>query len=147
MVVRLQLMDGTTREYPVAYPQGESYADRRTKCRLRDCEHLECALDCARALISHRRDMMVGVPLVTLLIIGIFIWIPFTDEQGVVFIVLALLVLNIVMVRHLNTSRDTYREQLAELQEYRDSRTVKGVSARQVFETSLHGENREGLEE
>jgi hypothetical protein len=139
MPVRLQLNDGTAREYPVVNPVNGAFPSV-TRCGARDCEHLDCALDLARKLKDRLQSIMWGTVALAIIMIITFFLINFSFGGGIesvrpldLFMVIAPIILILVAFISLRRQLERYNTAVRELEEYTKFQTVNGIPAHQII--------------
>jgi len=138
MPVRLQLDDGTVREYPVVNPTWGG-SPSVTLCGAGDCEHPECALELARKMKEVARKAIIGLSSLEIFIIAGILLLTYPFEHGFAsasrFQLLILLLTSLLLVYGIWYSRgllSRFGPATRDLEEYIQSRTVEGRQARQV---------------
>ncbi|HMA05899.1 MAG TPA: Yip1 family protein, partial [Methanomicrobiales archaeon] len=139
MPVRLQLNDGTVREYPVVNPVKGGFPSI-TKCGAKDCEHLDCALDLARNLKGTFQSLVWGTVALAVLMIIAFLMLNFLFGRGIASVDLPDLLLIIapvilILVVYFSSGKRLERHSAAvkELEEYTGYRTINGIPAHQIL--------------
>ena len=134
MTIRLHLQDGTVKEYL----PGQNAANARMKCGAPDCEHVECVLEERRARSQEMRTLASLIPLGSLILIPLLFFVVLDAS----FLFTAILVAGVIALGDIagivvfwNISRDLGR-QADELREFSEKKTVNGIPARQIHETS-----------
>jgi hypothetical protein len=138
MPVRLQLNDGTVREYPVVNPLKGGFPSV-TRCGGKDCEHLDCALDLARKLKEKFQSIMWGTVALAILMFLAFFLIHFSFGGGIesvrpldLFMVIAPVILILVAVISTRRQLERHNTAVRELEEFTKFQTVNGIPAHQI---------------
>lgn len=139
MSFRLQLGDGTLKDYPVVSHLPGAEGTSRTPCGAPDCEHLECAIGTAEKEIRYHRILRAVSPvllaLISYLVLSEYLYAHVVLGTWELLFLLAIACICIGMgLFEFHSARkklETERIRLQELEEFRDMTTVNGMPARQ----------------
>jgi hypothetical protein len=138
MTVRIQLDDGTIREYPVVNPL--IWGSAVTRCGAGDCEHPACALELAGKMKGTAKTTVIGFSFLELSTISLAVLMAYPFDDGFasvsrfqLSIILLTSLLLIFGIWHSWRLLTRFGPATEELEEYIQSCTVKGRPARQVL--------------
>jgi hypothetical protein len=133
MTVRLQLQDGTVKEYPF----GKGRPDQRTKCGATDCEHIDCAIEKREAGSRHMRLLAALLPFGTIFTVGMVYFLALDSSTSLfsTATIAIVVILDIFLIITFMRNSRTVEGQARELLEFREKKTVNGIPAQQLHET------------
>lgn len=137
MVIKLQLENGKTKEYPTSFGMGSfepcpSEGEHTTLCGKKwrgkphtneECDHLDCAISA-----SERGFKKYGYITAFIIIFGLVVGVMWPEHEfGRAFVILELFT---ALLFGLPSIKYYYAN--SELKEFRDRRTIKGIKAHKV---------------
>lgn len=135
MGVILQLRDGTVKEYVF----GQKETSRRMKCGAADCEHIDCNIEYRKAAGKQMKLIMYISPMGTAIMLAALYFfflapddVPLLMSAGVIALLLLMEAAGMILFWWIVRQ---YEEQVRDLEEFRDRKTVNGIPAEQVHES------------